>query len=156
MSWQSFNKSWAGVKRIHARARLSGYKAYYKILAKMSSRPQASDHPTMASTSSAFAQCARASLKTPFRPQTQWICQPCFQQLRAATTGTSANAAKYRRNKDQAVAAKKKKQRNTFIYHSLKDAEQFALCDAMRYVWSLIFHFPYELLFEVQGDPEPS
>jgi hypothetical protein len=125
------------------------------VLAKMS-RPRGSDHPSMASISSALAQCARASLKTPFRPQTQWICQPCFQQLRAATTGTSANAAKYRRNKDQAVAAKKKKQRNTFIYHNLKDAEQFALCDAMRYVLSLIFHFPYELLFEGQEDPESS
>ena len=107
--------------------------------------------PTMASTSSALAQWSRASLNTPFRPRTQWICQPCFQQLRSATTGTSANAAKYRRNKEQAVAAKKKKQRNTFIYHNLKDAEQFALCDAMRYVWSLIFDFHTNFLFEGQS-----
>jgi large subunit ribosomal protein L1 len=89
----------------------------------------------MASTPTALAQWSKSIIKLPLRPQSLWICQNCArnqQQIRAATTGTSANAAKYRRNKEKAVAAKKKKQRNTYIYQDLRQAEQFALCDAMR------------------------
>jgi len=53
-----------------------------------------------------------------------------FQQIRAATN--SANAAKYKR-KDADTKSKRKRKGNTsFAQHDLKDAEQFALCDAMR------------------------
>jgi len=51
------------------------------------------------------------------------------QQIRAATN--SANAAKYKR-KDASVASKKKKASTAFTNHDLNDADQFALCDAMR------------------------
>ncbi|KAI9740344.1 MAG: mitochondrial 54S ribosomal protein mrpl1 [Cirrosporium novae-zelandiae] len=47
------------------------------------------------------------------------------QQVRYAGTNTT----KYKRNKD---APKKKKGRTTYITYDLKDAEQFALCDAIR------------------------
>ncbi|KAI9654831.1 MAG: mitochondrial 54S ribosomal protein mrpl1 [Bathelium mastoideum] len=57
------------------------------------------------------------------------------QQVRFATKQTSANAAKYRR-KDTAAGQpkKKKKQRTTFVEHDLSAADQFSLCDAMRYI----------------------
>jgi len=55
-----------------------------------------------------------------------------LQQVRAASN--SANAAKYKR-KDAALATKKKKKTNaSFSNPDLRNAEQFALCDAMRSV----------------------
>jgi len=103
-------------------------------------------HASMASTAGSTAQWSGFILKSLLRPRQQWICNTCArnqQQIRSATTGISANAAKYRRNKDQAAAAKKKKQRNTFIYSDPKKAEQFALCDAMRYASCLTTHHLY-------------
>jgi large subunit ribosomal protein L1 len=47
---------------------------------------------------------------------------------------TSQNALKYKR-KDQTGAKKKKKARNHFLNYDLKNMEQFALCDAMRYAF---------------------
>ena len=59
---------------------------------------------------------------------------PLWQQQRCAGGQTSANAAKYRR-KDQTSGQKnkKKKQRTTFVQYDLANADQFSLCDAMRY-----------------------
>lgn len=54
-----------------------------------------------------------------------------LQQVRNAVQ--SANAAKYKR-KDASAVKKKKKGNSSFTNHDLKDAEQFALCDAMRYI----------------------
>ncbi|KAK4915553.1 hypothetical protein LTR28_013537, partial [Elasticomyces elasticus] len=45
----------------------------------------------------------------------------------------SANAAKYKR-KDQPTSQRKKKSRTSFINYDLKDAIQFPLVDAMRYL----------------------
>lgn len=56
------------------------------------------------------------------------------QSVRAASN--SANAAKYKR-KDESVAAKRKKKGNVaFTMPDLRLAEQFSLCDAMRYAQS--------------------
>ncbi|KAI6878025.1 acetoacetate-CoA ligase [Hortaea werneckii] len=54
-----------------------------------------------------------------------------FQQLRFAQT--SQNAQKYKR-KDQPASQKKKKTRSTFAQPDLRDAIQFSLVDAMRYL----------------------
>jgi large subunit ribosomal protein L1 len=67
---------------------------------------------------------------------TSQIARPSFlpyQSIRCAATGTSENAAKYRR-KEQPGAAKKKKTRNAFLQYDLRDAIQFSLCDAMHYI----------------------
>ncbi|KAF2179873.1 ribosomal protein L1 [Zopfia rhizophila CBS 207.26] len=56
-----------------------------------------------------------------------------YQSIRCAATGTSANAAKYKR-KEQPGFQKKKKSRSTFIQYDLKNAEQFSLVDAMQYI----------------------
>lgn len=52
------------------------------------------------------------------------------QQIRTAVQ--SANAAKYKR-KDTAAKTKKRKGNTSFKQYDLKNAEQFSLCDAMRY-----------------------
>lgn len=54
-----------------------------------------------------------------------------FQQLRFAQS--SQNALKYKR-KDQPASQKKRKTRSTFAQPDLRDAIQFSLVDAMRYV----------------------
>lgn len=82
----------------------------------------------MATTRHCVSTISRTSLLNTVRPT---LSLP-IQQIRAATN--SANAAKYKR-KDSALATKKKKKSNTaFVNHDLKDAQQFALCDAMRSV----------------------
>jgi large subunit ribosomal protein L1 len=99
------------------------------------STPQAI--PIMAATRTCVAQWSRGSLSSSFRPQIQCLrTSTATQQSRnaAIVTGVnSANAAKYKR-KELSTAQKKKKQRSSFVNHDLKDLEQFALCDAMRYV----------------------
>lgn len=55
-----------------------------------------------------------------------------FQQLRFAQS--SQNALKYKR-KDQPASQKKRKTRSTFAQPDLRDAIQFSLVDAMRYVF---------------------
>lgn len=88
----------------------------------------------MASTRSIVAplsKCSNAlgSTSQSFRPS----FLP-YQSIRCAVTGTSENAAKYRRT-EQPGATKKKKTRNAFINYNLRDADQFSLCDAMQYVF---------------------
>jgi len=91
----------------------------------------------MAPPRTCLAQWRRGTLSASFRPRIQWIPISSTVQCRHATGGStgahSANAAKYKR-KELSTAQKKKKQRTTFINHDLKEAEQFALCDAMRYI----------------------
>ncbi|OCK81010.1 50S ribosomal protein L1 [Lepidopterella palustris CBS 459.81] len=89
----------------------------------------------MASAKSCVAQLSKSALSSSLRPHIllpQTIFLPS-QQFRGAATGTSANAQKYKR-KDQPGAQKKKKARSTFIQYDIRDAEQFALCDAMQYI----------------------
>ncbi|KAL9086082.1 MAG: hypothetical protein Q9165_007294 [Trypethelium subeluteriae] len=88
----------------------------------------------MASRTKLLSQLDLA-LKRPARrrPLIQPQC-PSWQHSRCASRSTSANAAKYRR-KDQATGQKsKKKQRSTFVQYDLANADQFSLCDAMRYI----------------------
>ncbi|KAF2422169.1 ribosomal protein L1 [Tothia fuscella] len=91
----------------------------------------------MASTRNCIIQWSRGSVSSSFRPPSQCLrASPITQQTRNAavlTGSNSANAAKYKR-KELSTAQKKKKQRSTFVNHDLKDMEQFALCDAMRYI----------------------
>ncbi|KAF2235964.1 ribosomal protein L1 [Viridothelium virens] len=90
----------------------------------------------MASRTKLLSQLDLA-LTRPSRPRRS--LQPqclSWQQLRCASRSTSANAAKYRR-KDQGSgqkSKKKKKQRSTFVQYDLANADQFSLCDAMRYI----------------------
>ncbi|KAL8829432.1 MAG: hypothetical protein Q9191_002023 [Dirinaria sp. TL-2023a] len=65
---------------------------------------------------------------TIFIPRLSRPVSLCLQR-RAASNSSKRNRNKRDRNKP-----KKKKQRPDFIQHDLKKAEQFALCDAMRYI----------------------
>src|SRR4051812_9494790 len=91
----------------------------------------------MATSKTCLAQLSRSALSPALR--TSASLPPAFlvpyQQQRAATQ--SLNALKYKR-KDQPTANKKRKSKTTFTNHDLKDAIQFPLLDAMRYVC----HFP--------------
>lgn len=86
--------------------------------------------------------CLAHLSRLPLRPSIQTAAQlpqAIFlpsQQIRCATTGTSANAAKYRSAKKNQTesTSKKKKSRTTFINYDLRLAKQFSLCDAMQYV----------------------
>ncbi|KAJ9664444.1 hypothetical protein H2201_005192 [Coniosporium apollinis] len=85
----------------------------------------------MASTKSCIARMSRLSISPAIIRRSQpspFVCLPC-QQLRHA----SDNAAKYKR-KDTPKTQKKKKTRSTFKEPDLSNAEQFSLCDAMRYI----------------------
>jgi len=53
------------------------------------------------------------------------------QQARSASAAPSPN--KYKKKQDDKKAKAKKKGNTNFKEPNLKDAEQFALCDAMRY-----------------------
>ncbi|KAF2405283.1 ribosomal protein L1 [Trichodelitschia bisporula] len=99
----------------------------------------------MASIASRFTSCwSRIFSPAPRRPHLQCPLVP-LQQARGAAIGGGAhslNAQKYKR-KDTATAAKKKnKARNTFINYDLKRAEQFSLCDAMRYIRAFEVGYP--------------
>ncbi|KAF1812384.1 ribosomal protein L1 [Eremomyces bilateralis CBS 781.70] len=61
---------------------------------------------------------------------------PLAMQTRYATTGTSANAAKYRKKNKAAGKETKKKKKGPQEYRqpNLKLAEQYTLCDAMRII----------------------
>ena len=92
----------------------------------------------MASAKTSIAQLSKSAFVSSLRPQAR-LPQTIFlppQQFRCAATGTSANAAKYKR-KDQSGTQKKKKARPTFIQYDIRDAEQFSLCDAMQYVFAI-------------------
>lgn len=97
--------------------------------------------PIMAATRTCVAQWGRSPLSSSFRPQLQCLrTSTVTQQSRNAAVATganSANAAKYKR-KELSTAQKKKKQRSHFVNHDLKEMEQYALCDAMRYVLVLV------------------
>ncbi len=88
------------------------------------------------------------------RPQpSPFVCLPC-QQIRHA----SDNAAKYKR-KDDPKTQKKKKQRSTFKEPDLRFADQFSLCDAMRFVSRTLQasppHIPYLPVVESSQADKP-
>jgi len=79
---------------------------------------------TMSTSRSHIVPALRTLFATPIR-------QPLAQQ-QIRTAVQSANAAKYKR-KDAGAKTKKRKGNTSFKQYDLKNAEQFALCDAMRY-----------------------
>ncbi|QDS68827.1 hypothetical protein FKW77_006510 [Venturia effusa] len=86
----------------------------------------------MASKRSSIAQWSRGSLLTPSRPRLQCLyAAGPIQQQRTAVK--SANALKYKR-KDQSTVQKKKAKSASFVEHDVRKMQQFALCDAMRYI----------------------
>ncbi|THX76117.1 ribosomal protein L1, partial [Aureobasidium pullulans] len=80
----------------------------------------------MASTRTCLSQLTRTTLSRP----TPYVPSISIQQRGAAQ---SANAQKYKR-KELPTSQRKKKSRTTFVNHDLKDAIQFPLVDAMRYL----------------------
>ncbi|KAI5270442.1 ribosomal protein L1 [Aureobasidium subglaciale] len=80
----------------------------------------------MASTRTCLSQLTRTTLSRP----NLYVPSVSTQQRGAAQ---SANAQKYKR-KELPTSQRKKKSRTTFINHDLKDAIQFPLVDAMRYL----------------------
>jgi large subunit ribosomal protein L1 len=56
-------------------------------------------------------------------------------QQRFAAQKKSPNKYAEKRRAQKAATKRKKNARTTFHQYDLKDADQFALCDAMRYVW---------------------
>lgn len=105
----------------------------FRVAARRGLQPSIDKMASSKTCISQLSRSARTALSPAFRPSAQ--LPPAFllpfQQHRTAVQ--SANAQKYKR-KDQPTSAKKKKSRTTFINHDLKDAIQFPLVDAMRYV----------------------
>ena len=62
-----------------------------------------------------------------------------------AASGSSQSSQKFKKKE----APKKRKPRNTFKQYDLKDADQFALCDAMRYVSPTLAAFTTAPLIEM-------
>ncbi|EKG18956.1 Ribosomal protein L1 [Macrophomina phaseolina MS6] len=78
-----------------------------------------------------LAHLSRSVLNTFTRPAASRTIAPALipvQQIRCATAG------KGYKKKDEAGSKKKKKTRTTYVTPDLKDAEQFALLDAIRYI----------------------
>ncbi|KAK7706951.1 hypothetical protein SLS57_009465 [Botryosphaeria dothidea] len=85
----------------------------------------------MASTQRCLAHLSRNILNTSIRPAAGRTTAPAsipIQQVRFAIAG------KGYKKKDDSASKKKKKTRSTYLTHDLKDAEQFALLDAIRYI----------------------
>ncbi|KAI9822520.1 MAG: mitochondrial 54S ribosomal protein mrpl1 [Pycnora praestabilis] len=79
--------------------------------------------------------CAATLRRTPltlaFRPQPRLPLAILLPSVQTRCIGSKDNALKYKK-KD--TSKKKKKPRTTFTQYDLRDAEQFSLCDAMRYI----------------------
>ncbi|KAL1645781.1 hypothetical protein SLS58_003665 [Diplodia intermedia] len=85
----------------------------------------------MASTQRCLAHLSRNVLNTSIRPSVGRSLAPALiptQQIRCATVG------KGYKKKDKDASKKKKKTRTSYVTRDLKDAEQFALLDAIRYI----------------------
>lgn len=104
----------------------------------------------MAATRSSILQWSRGPLSSSSRPRLQCIyaagsnlagptassnqTRPAAGPIRQQRTAVaSANAAKYKR-KEQSTSQKKKAKSTSFVNHDVRKIQQFALCDAMRYV----------------------
>lgn len=101
----------------------------------------------MAATRYCPSCLSTASPTTLFRPVRAFAPPPALRSFHTSSplaAVQSANAAKYKR-KDQAQASKKKKKTSSnFDTPDLRDAQQFSLVDAMRYV---VKDFPGESFF---------
>ncbi|KAL1632607.1 hypothetical protein SLS56_003506 [Neofusicoccum ribis] len=94
----------------------------------------------MASTQRCLAHLSRNVLSTSIRPAAGRTLAPALipiQQVRCATAG------KGYKKKDDSASKKKKKTRTTYGTHDIKEADQFTLLDAIRYIRA----------FEVGRDP---
>ena len=73
-----------------------------------------------------------AIIQCQYRPQLFQVITPVLPKR----TASGLSKAPKNQKAKAAEPAKKRKDRNDFLRHSLKDAQQFALCDAMRYSYS--------------------
>lgn len=112
----------------------------------------------MASTQRCLAHLSRNVLNPSIRPTAGRAFAPALipiQQVRTAIAG------KGYKKKDDASSKKKKKPRKTFLTPDLKEAEQFALLDAIRYgppsadIWRSSQHAPQKQSHQKQpGEPD--
>ena len=84
----------------------------------------------MASSTSCLASLQRRVVCSAIRPVCQRRLQFCSTPL--WQTRQASGSSKYNSKKDKDQEKKKRKARTTFVQYDLRDAEQFALCDAMR------------------------
>jgi large subunit ribosomal protein L1 len=103
----------------------------------------------MASTRPCLAQLSRLCISAAPRPKIQTplgLLQP-ITQLRFATGKKvkESNENKYaiKKRAAKALEKRKRKPRTSFIQYDLRDADQFALLDAMRFV---LHHIRFEVL----------
>lgn len=92
----------------------------------------------MASTRPILAQLNRLCISAAPRPmiyRPTALIHNSIQQRFAAKKAAGPNKYAEKRKAQKAAERKKKKPRTAFLQYDLKDADQFALCDAMRYVW---------------------
>lgn len=124
-------------------SRLSTLDFKFRVAASRGPQPSIDNMASSKTCISQLSRSVRSALSPAVRPSTQ-LPPPFllpFQQHRTAVQ--SANAQKYKR-KDQPTSAKKKKSRTTFVNYDLKDAIQFPLVDAMRYVSCLFTICPQQ------------
>jgi hypothetical protein len=69
---------------------------------------------------------------------TPTLFQPVFRARFASDKKSVASKGQnpQKNKKKGEITKKKKKLRTTYVEYDLKDAEQFSLCDAMRYVYT--------------------
>lgn len=92
----------------------------------------------MASTRPVVAQLNRLCISAAPRPMVYRpaaLIHNSIQQRFAAAKKSGPNKYAEKRKAQKLAEKKKRKPRTSFIQYNLNDADQFALCDAMRYVW---------------------
>ncbi|KAF2841137.1 mitochondrial large ribosomal subunit protein L1 [Patellaria atrata CBS 101060] len=92
----------------------------------------------MASATACVAKLNRNAISSALRPNSH--PKAILLSSQHTRQASSDQASKYKR-KNQA-SQKKKKSRSTFVTYNLKDAEQFSLCDAMRYIRAFEVGYP--------------
>lgn len=105
----------------------------------------------MANARPCLAQLSRSCLTLRSRSALIYpggILQPFFQARHASTpakkTGSGGN--KQMNKKKGEATKKKKKARSTYLQYDMKDADQFSLCDAMRYENLPLFFAGFKLI----------
>ena len=87
---------------------------------------------TMASARTCIAPFQRTCLQLVGRPQLR-LPAAVFLPFLQTRSATQKKQAQYKKKKEE-TKKKKKKAVTSFIQYDLKNADQFSLCDAMRYV----------------------
>lgn len=102
----------------------------------------------MASTRPLLAQLNRLCISSAPRPMVYRPAALIHNSIQQRFAAKKAGPNKYaeKRKAQKAAEKKKRKPRTAYIQYNLNDADQFALCDAMRYVW-----FPTTLTFRTNA-----